>query len=205
MKFSSKSECRTYVRQRLSTSITDKTLLHNQQKKILENLEAFLKDKKGYWGAYSALNEEINIDLIIRKMSNIKWLFPVVKDKHFLEFWEASAGFQKGYAGILEPIPVEAELKGNSSEREPSRRQQISIDLIQGFLVPGLCFDRRGNRMGKGKGFYDRALEHCGAEKVGVCFSELVFDEIPSEDHDQKMDWIVTEEGILDLRCCPSS
>jgi 5-formyltetrahydrofolate cyclo-ligase len=64
------------------------------------------------------------------------------------------------------------------------------------ILVPGVAFDRQGNRLGYGKGFYDRVL--CGAGgssiSVGVCFELQLVESLPVEDHDQCLDLLVTEE-----------
>lgn len=55
-------------------------------------------------------------------------------------------------------------------------------------LVPGLCFDRHGHRLGYGKGYYDRYFfaHECGA-LMGICYSCFLLDEIPSEEHDLAM------------------
>ena len=61
-------------------------------------------------------------------------------------------------------------------------------DLI---LVPGLCFDRAGNRLGYGKGYYDRFLAlHSNVTKAGVCFPFQMIESIPEESHDIQMDMV---------------
>ncbi|MBN2584005.1 MAG: 5-formyltetrahydrofolate cyclo-ligase [Planctomycetes bacterium] len=74
------------------------------------------------------------------------------------------------------------------------------IDLI---LVPCLAFDRHGNRMGKGGGFYDRFLSQNGvsAATCGLAFSEQVFGHLPVCPHDHPVDLLVTETGVHDFRC----
>lgn len=67
-------------------------------------------------------------------------------------------------------------------------------------LVPGLAFDHRGDRLGRGKGYYDRFLSRPGMArslKVGVCWKFQMLNEVPTSPHDIPMDWIVTEEGIV--------
>lgn len=105
-----------------------------------------------------------------------------------MEFYEIKsvAELVSGYKGIMEPVPDE------------KRRY---IPQTQDFmLVPGTVFDREGNRIGYGKGFYDRYLSdvYC-AETAAVAFS-LQFVEngrIPAEHTDRKMKCIVTENEIL--------
>ena len=63
------------------------------------------------------------------------------------------------------------------------------VDLI---VVPGVAFDYTGNRMGRGRGFYDRMLKaHPHAVKIGVAYGFQVLDEIPVEPHDVTMDMII--------------
>lgn len=68
------------------------------------------------------------------------------------------------------------------------------IDLI---LVPGTAFDRTGGRIGQGGGYYDRFLEKTRALRVGICHDFALFDCIPTEIHDLRMDAIVTPQGIM--------
>ena len=66
------------------------------------------------------------------------------------------------------------------------------------LLVPLLAFDRAGNRLGYGGGFYDRtlaALPH--AHTVGIAFAAQELDEVPTTDHDAPLDAIATERGII--------
>ena len=67
---------------------------------------------------------------------------------------------------------------------------------------PGLAFDRDGNRVGRGKGYYDRFLARARQETgsiaaIGVCLSEQVLPAVPHEDHDQPLDGLVTEAETL--------
>ena len=70
------------------------------------------------------------------------------------------------------------------------------IDLI---LVPGVAFDRQGGRLGYGKGFYDRLLSRSAKLPllVGISFDETLYDKVPSEPHDIKMNYIVTPTQIV--------
>lgn len=68
------------------------------------------------------------------------------------------------------------------------------IDLI---IVPLLAADRSFNRLGYGKGFYDRFLHSSKAIKVGLLFDEFLFDEIPVEDFDEKLDILITDKKTV--------
>ena len=65
-----------------------------------------------------------------------------------------------------------------------------AIDLA---VIPGVAFDRRGNRLGRGKGYYDRLLPRIPtAYKLGLCFPFQVLNQIPAEAHDIPMDEVLT-------------
>lgn len=67
-----------------------------------------------------------------------------------------------------------------------------SIDLI---IVPGVAFDRHNNRMGRGRGFYDRLLKTTpNAYKIGIAFDFQLFDEIPTEPFDVPMNTVISEK-----------
>ena len=60
--------------------------------------------------------------------------------------------------------------------------------------MPGVAFDRHRNRMGRGRGFYDRLLQSTPmAWKAGVAYDFQVLDDIPVEEHDVKMDTVIGE------------
>ena len=94
-------------------------------------------------------------------------------------------GFIEGYKGIKEPIGEGVFDKHNICE--PTL-----------MILPGSCFDLSGNRMGYGKGYYDRYLEECYDKicKIGVCFSLQLLDEIPDvKATDIPMDYIICEKS----------
>jgi 5-formyltetrahydrofolate cyclo-ligase len=65
-------------------------------------------------------------------------------------------------------------------------------------LVPGIAFDARGGRLGRGGGYYDRFLEgahRIGAVKIGVCWSMQIVPEVPTDPHDVHVDWLCHEHG----------
>ena len=86
---------------------------------------------------------------------------------------------------------VEGPQFGISEPTGPEWTDLAAVDLI---VVPGVAFDRQGNRMGRGRGFYDRLLKSTpNAVKCGVAFDFQLLDEIPTEPHDVKMDFVSSE------------
>lgn len=67
------------------------------------------------------------------------------------------------------------------------------------LLIPGLGFTKNGERLGRGKGYFDRYLEDYKGLKIGLCFKVQLTNVLPQETHDVKMDWVVSEDGIVKL------
>lgn len=75
----------------------------------------------------------------------------------------------------------------------------IDNSLLDVVIVPGSVFDKNGYRTGYGGGYYDRFLENTDAIRVGVCFDFQLVDDVFPEEHDKRMDFIITEKSILKL------
>lgn len=76
---------------------------------------------------------------------------------------------------------------------EPSGNLFTDYDEIDLILVPGVAFDVDNNRMGRGKAYYDKLLLSLKAFKLGVCFDFQLLKSVPTDEHDIKMDRIVSE------------
>lgn len=72
------------------------------------------------------------------------------------------------------------------------------------LIVPLLAFDRRGGRLGQGAGVYDRAIAALGAENrpflLGYAYAGQEVEDLPLEPHDQRLDAILTEAGLIEVR-----
>lgn len=64
-------------------------------------------------------------------------------------------------------------------------------------IVPGICFDLNGARIGYGGGFYDRFLAENKVCTVGLCFQKCICSKIPFDEHDIKIDYILTENYLI--------
>lgn len=132
----------------------------------------------------SAFNEPSTIEIIKDAIEYGKRVVLPVSDTAaetiVLSYLDSLDDLAKGAYGISEPKVIKpADL--------------ADIDFI---LVPGLAFDRRGNRMGFGKGYYDKLLCKTGAEKTALCYEFQLFDEIPVGEHDVPMNTIITEDKL---------
>ncbi|MBO7418113.1 MAG: 5-formyltetrahydrofolate cyclo-ligase [Bacteroidaceae bacterium] len=78
---------------------------------------------------------------------------------------------------------------------EPTGSLFTDYDQIEFVAVPGMAFDLHGNRLGRGKGYYDRLLPNLtNAYKVGICFPYQIVDEVPTEATDIPMDKVIKIE-----------
>jgi 5-formyltetrahydrofolate cyclo-ligase len=86
--------------------------------------------------------------------------------------------------------------------RNPTTGTPVPHEDIDLVIVPGLGFDRQGNRLGRGGAYYDRFLASPGmrAQKWAVAFSEQILDAVPHDDKDIPVDAIITDAGILRMQ-----
>lgn len=179
--WSSKKECRSFFKSLCAQEFAQ-GLVHKQQQLNL-HVHDFCRAQEGLWGGYRALPDEAQVEEIFN-ISHLAWVFPRMQEGH-LDFFEAQS-FALGPYGVLEPSP-------GSVKRD--------LQEIQGLLIPGLVFNKNGNRLGKGKGFYDKTLSSYQGIKVGVCFGfQVSGDPLPTEPHDVIMDYLITESGVVDCR-----
>ena len=162
-----------------------------KEKQIFERLtQCELIEKTNEIFAYAAHGSEVNIDDVIRFAFNKgkKVALPVCTDKNgTMEFYfiKSFNDVKDGMYGIREPDISECEKAYFTSE---------SV-----CLVPGLCFDINGSRLGYGKGYYDRFMEIFNGYTIGVGFDECVSDKIPSADHDKKVTYLITDKNIYNF------
>lgn len=94
--------------------------------------------------------------------------------------------------------PLEVHRLGFLQPHASARR--VGPDELDVVLLPGLAFDLYGNRLGRGAGYFDRLLQTTrpGAKLVGVVPASLVVDLLPTAPHDVPVDYLATEEGVIE-------
>ena len=137
---------------------------------------------------YMALPQEVQTAAILAesRAQGKRVTVPVVKPFGLVAA-ELPAGqlqFQPGPFGIPEPVVSTAAIPPED------------IDCV---MVPGIAFDRRGTRLGFGKGYYDRFLCRLPATThvCGLAFSLQIVEHVPNMPHDVRMQSLVTEQGVL--------
>lgn len=156
-----------------------------KSKKILARL---LKDpvfqKAQHVALYYGIAPEVDTRLFLKKILSDKNVYLPRTDRErkslrFCRLRLLSKDLVKGVYGIMEPHLV-------CPPRLPSR-----MDLI---VVPGVVFDRKGGRLGRGGGYYDRLLNKAKKVfKIGICFREQLTKKVPMEKHDVRMDRVITD------------
>jgi 5-formyltetrahydrofolate cyclo-ligase len=121
------------------------------------------------------------VDLSPLSLAGRRPCWPVVVGRRRPLELRASGPTRPGPFGIAEPT------------EDCPRVPLAEVDLV---VVPGLAFDTRGGRLGMGGGFYDRTLSLMSAVRVAVCFSPQRVAAVPCGLHDERMDWLVSEDTV---------
>lgn len=108
-----------------------------------------------------------------------------VPNTRFMEFYKINSLSELvcGSFSVDEPMPIEENLMYDFND---------SI-----CIVPGLCFDKKGYRLGYGKGYYDRFLSNFEGNIIGICYSNCITNELFTGRYDRKCSLVVTERGIF--------
>ncbi len=132
---------------------------------------------------YYSLHDEVYTHEFVEHWRQEKRiLLPVVKGEELeLRYYAGKDDLKKGAYGI----------------EEPSGMIFTDYPEIDVTIVPGVSFDKDGNRLGRGKGYYDRLLPKLSSYNIGICYAFQVSDKIPYEPYDRKMDAVLTDEGWL--------
>lgn len=166
----------------------------NREEKTKEILDRLLNDstyqKANTIALFKSFNFEVDTNSIIDiSLSNNKVVaLPRIEQDEIVFYKiDSKSILVKNKYKIEEPISK----KDNYIEKE-------NIDLV---IVPGLCFDRSGNRLGYGKGFYDRFLSGTSIRTIAICFDEQLLDEglLPVSNGDVKIEEIITNKEKIKI------
>lgn len=164
----------------------DVQFLARQVKLLNARVMDFLRNQSGLWAAFQPTGFEPDIRESFERLTRIQWAFPrVVEDSMQFLRPHPPTVFMLNKWGIMEPDPQHSDL--------------VSLENLQGLLVPGLVFDAHCNRLGRGGGYYDRTLARLQKQnpnviKIGIAYDRQVHDKsLPVEPFDIPMDWLVTE------------
>jgi len=135
--------------------------------------------------AYYSLDDEVNTHALIDQLvaQGKRVLLPAVTSETEMELrcYEGAEDLQGGFFNIMEPVGA----------------LFSEYDKIETAIIPGVGFDSRNNRLGRGRGYYDRLLPRIpDTYKIGVCFPFQLLPGIPTEEHDCRMDEVMVADML---------
>ncbi len=173
-----KKQIRRYIREfKLTLSYQEAKIKAQLVFAEIESMDQFMNARTVL--AFWSLPDEIDThDFVIKWAAEKRMVLPVVVGNELelrcykgIEYLEKSSGF-----GIM----------------EPKTGDLVDPATIDFAIIPGVAFDRQGNRLGRGKGFYDRTLPKLvNAVKVGVAYEFQLIDSIPVAEHDIPVDIVI--------------
>ena len=160
--------------------------LKQKSLKVEGNLAKFFASQQNAkcWAAFMPLSLEVHIDY--SRWPDKDFVFPRCEGQS-MSFYRAN------------PDTFEKHAKWQVLEPNPALAKKVNANEIDGFLLPGLAFSTKGQRLGKGKAYYDKYLQNLSQTKVGLTFEFLMKEEIPQESTDVKMDFVITDEQIIEV------
>lgn len=178
----------------IRNSITEKSLI--EKSALIENCLIEIINEKNIERIYlyASYGSEVKTDNLIQYCiaNDIRVALPKIIDGNAcsMNFFQIDdiKDLKIGYKGILEP-----DLK----------QLDEGVFSPQMIVMPGVAFDRHGNRIGYGKGFYDRFLNGINTKDiilVAIAFDEQLVDNIDNDINDVKVDLIITESGCINIK-----
>lgn len=175
------------IKKRDELDYTEKTI---KDKKIIEKLKDTkeYKEAKGifvYIGFGSEINTKILIEDALEDGKEVCVPKVIKKDMVFIKINSLENLVTSSY-GILEPV---------------GDKNNFNVDNLGLIIMPGLAFDKQGNRLGYGGGYYDKFLSNnkINVKKIALAYDFQILDKVPSEEHDIKVDSIITEEKEIEI------
>ena len=129
---------------------------------------------------FHSLSDEVNAHELIERYKDKKIILlpSVVGEELELHLYDESSATKLGVFNIIESCGIQL---------PPSDYYRIDLAII-----PGVAFDREGNRLGRGKGYYDRLMPHLQCHTIGLCYPHQLIESVPHEPHDIKVNEVLT-------------
>lgn len=156
------------------------------------------KTEGGKWLGFRGLAEEVDLSSVYRSGNLHRWAFPRMNGEELELFTvrDWARGFVQGRFGVYEPAPEQS--------------QNVMTEDLSVVLVPGLAFDLGGNRLGRGKGFFDRFLRRLRSlpptgrqaeiQVIGVGFRSQMLpslEQLPVDPWDERVDFLLSPDGLV--------
>lgn len=185
-----KNELRKKILKRRK-ELSNKDIVYLSNKIIDLLINTILYKNANYIMTYIDFRNEVKTEKLIKKSLEIgkKIIIPIslIESKKLLlsELKDYDKELTTGAYGILEP--------------KKKYIREVTPEILDLIIVPGVVFDKRGYRIGYGGGYYDRFLLNINKSvpKVALAFDFQIVEKINEEKHDIPVDYIITEKGII--------
>tara|TARA_B100002052_G_scaffold297359_1_gene327897 strand:- start:1964 stop:2536 length:573 start_codon:yes stop_codon:yes gene_type:complete len=153
---------------------------------ICQQLEEVTRDVSGTVLGFLPMAGEIDLEPFLEKRLGLGIAVPLVD-------WAS----RRMRPVTLEGLGQDDLVPDRHGLRRPAQSIPVALEDISVVVVPGLAFNRRGHRLGRGGGYYDRFLPELSpmTRTIGICFDEQVVDDIPLDDWDRPVDEVLTSTG----------
>lgn len=183
----SKTDFRSYLKERLRLFALNSSVKSTADSRIVNHITSFLAQNSDVVGAYQNLSDEPNLSGFYASTTQ-ELAFPIVssQEMRFLS---------------VDRVGSTDWLVDSLGFRYPASGDVVDVESLSVILVPGLGFSSFGERLGRGKGFYDQYLGKFKGIKIGVCFDcQWSDDHLPSDVWDIKMNYIITESKCVEIK-----
>ena len=133
---------------------------------------------------YASIQNEVSLSALHQLLPGKKLLYPLCHPGHQLSFHHVTNENQLAISSMQIPEP------------QPDLHPEFEIERIDMILCPGLAFGTDGSRLGRGHGYYDRALDEFPGIKLGIALDQQITPTVPHTSHDATMDYLVSESSI---------
>ena len=156
----------------------------SKQALVRQELFSWLSSRlPGTVSAFLAMPGEVDLSPLFEQLPGWRWVLPRIEQGRQLSFRDKDIPREEHPFGMSQPV---------------GQGPAVPIHEIDVFLTPGLAFDYSGGRVGNGGGYYDRVLAQRRRDSVaiGVTIESRIFEDVPMQDHDQRVDWLASENGV---------
>ncbi len=174
------------------------------------------KEKLRQWAKTQRLSQysELQTETILKKLknsdifeqsNNIMVFYPLKNELNLLPLLKEKKNFSFPVIYDNEIIPYKNNGQfhiGKYNIKEPQNSKIQNIEDLDLVIVPALCVDLNGNRIGYGKGYYDRFIKKLNRNKVKILAGipdDLVVEKIENDEFDEKVDFIITEKRFIQI------
>ena len=172
-----------------SLSIIDSDLIIIKEELLARNLLTLLNSlnifsDKLVIGLFAPMNDEVNIISSLEEHKN-NLAFPSINNSSEMTFRKST------FDDLEIKRDFNVEILGPSI-----LALEVEPDIL---LIPGLAFGRNGERLGRGRGYYDKYLNNFNNITIGLGLSDQIVEDIPMEEHDCFLSWIVTDKEVIKI------